>query len=45
MNGIAIMAIAIVALVCGYIFYGKYLAKIWASVTMLRHLLSKSMTA
>ena len=29
MNGIAIMAIAIVALVCGYIFYGKYLAKIW----------------
>ncbi|MBO8437127.1 MAG: carbon starvation protein A [Spirochaetes bacterium] len=29
MNGIAIMVIAIVALVAGYIFYGRWLAKKW----------------
>ncbi|MDD2214053.1 MAG: carbon starvation CstA family protein [Oscillospiraceae bacterium] len=29
MNGIAILLVAIVALACGYIFYGRWLAKKW----------------
>ncbi len=29
MNGIAIMLIALAALICGYVFYGKFLEKKW----------------